>query len=474
LAGILKSATKRYWGILLLILLLSAGLRFGLVRYNRDSNDNHDQVITRIMEAGSLPDKEDCWECFQPKLFHYTSAKLLQLAGVDPANVDKHVNLGAGLINFIAGLLSLGFVALMITRIPAAGETLRLVAFGLVALNPDLIGISSQATNDPFAILFSTLAIFFTILFLEQRKFWKILLVVIFIVLGISSKTNLWVTAVAITLALLVSAFISKKAILRQAGLILVFLVVVAGLSILNPLNQYISNTEKYGSPVLMNVEREPLPALFTKTESSHPGLLSIADGIFTFRYIDLIRHPLIQNGDTYSLNRTSLWAQVYGRTHSIHFPNWPGTWSAKAEEGSNLTRLLFIFALPPTLLLLLGALLESIDTVKTILKPDAALAQKNAYGLLSLVFIGYILFLILYAILYRNFSVMKAIFIYPALPAFPLFFIRGTEWVSTRITRYAKPITGAAIAWITALFALYIVDVVTMIQLIYSRVTLK
>jgi hypothetical protein len=469
-----KSASKRYWVILLLILLLSAGLRFGLVRYNRDSNDNHDLVIIRIMETGVLPEKDDCWECFQPKLFHYTTARLLQLAGVDPENVDKRVNLGAGLINFLAGLLTLIVVALVITRIPSVGETLKLVAFGLVALNPDLIGISSQATNDAFAILFSTLAIFFTILCLEQRKFWKILLVVIFTVLGISSKTNLWVTAVAITLALLVQACVEKKEVLRKVAVSLAFLVAVTGLSILNPLNQYITNTEKYGSPVLVNVEREPLPALITKTESSHPGLLSIADGIFTFRYFDLIRHPLIQNGDSYTPNRTSLWAQIYGRAHSIHFPNWPGTWSAKAEEGSNLTRTLFIFALPPTLLLVFGALLEMINTVKTMVKPDATLASKNTYGFLSMLFIGYLLFLVLYTILYRNFSVMKAIFIYPVLPAFPIFFIRGMEWFIARIIRSAKIVRGFAITWITVLFVLYAVDVATMIQLIYSRVTLK
>jgi hypothetical protein len=309
---------------------------------------------------------------------------------------------------------------------------------------------------------------------MEQRKFWKILLVVIFTVFGISTKTNLWVTAVAITLALLVHARVSRKAVLSQVVASLAFLVVVAGLSILNPLNQYISNAKKYGSPVLVNVERESLPALFTKTESSHPGLLSIADGIFTFRFIDLISHPLIQNGDTYTPNRTSLWAQVYGRAHSIHFPNWPGTWSAKTEEGSNLTRALFIFALPPTLLLLLGAVLETVKSVKIILKPDAALGAKNSFALLSLVFIGYVLFLILYTILYRNFSVMKAIFIYPALPAFPVFFIRGTQWLISRIHRNGRIVKAIAIAWVTTLFALYTVDVITMIQLIYSRVTLK
>ena len=195
--------------LILLIFLISAGLRLGLVSFNRESNDDHFTVIQLILKTDRLPEKADCWECYQPKLFHYTAAKFLQLTGLENANPGTMI-LAVELLNYTAGLITLLVIGLFLYRLPGKNGLLKVLAFGLVAFNPDLIGINSQATNDTFAILFSTLALYCTYAFLQKKKPVTFLLILLFTILGICSKTNVWITAIAIFLALLVKAWMEK------------------------------------------------------------------------------------------------------------------------------------------------------------------------------------------------------------------------------------------------------------------------
>ena len=261
---------------------MSISLRLGLVSYNRQSNEVQDQVISLILKTGNLPEQTDCWECFQPKFFHYTAAKILQIMGLDTTSSDISVDLAGELINFTAGVLILLVVGVWITHLPVKSETLKLLSFGLVALNPKLIGINSQATNDTFAILFSTMALYCTFLFLQKQKLGTFLLILLFTLLGIASKTNIWVTAIAITLVLFIKAWVQRKHSIGLELIGLLFIVSTIALSILNPLNQYISNYQKYGSPFLLNIVMQPLPHFFEKTTVYRPGILSIQDGFFT------------------------------------------------------------------------------------------------------------------------------------------------------------------------------------------------
>ena len=197
--------------IILLIIFLSACLRFGLVLYNRQSNDPHDVVITYILENEKLPKKSDCWECFQPKLFHYTAANILEIPFVEKARQVISIPLAAELINFVFGLVNLIVIAYFIIRLPVKNEILKILAFGLVALNPKLIGINSQFTNDTFAILFSTLALYFTFRFHQKPKWVSFFLSILFCVLAISSKTNTWVTCIAILISFFIKAWVQRN-----------------------------------------------------------------------------------------------------------------------------------------------------------------------------------------------------------------------------------------------------------------------
>ena len=460
---------RRTHFLILLIFLISAGLRLGLVCFNRESNDDHFTVIQLILKTNRLPEKTDCWECYQPKLFHFTSAEFLRLTGLEHTNPSSMI-LAVELVNYTAGLITILVIGLFLYRLPGKNGLLKVLAFGLVALNPDLIGINSQATNDTFAILFSTLALFFTYAFLQKKRPITFMLILLFTVLGISSKTNVWITAIAILLALIIQACLDK---INRARMLLVaglFGLVTLAVSILNPLNQYISNYREYGSPILLNINKQPLPQFFEQTSAGRPGILSIQDGIFTFKFIDLLDHPRIENGIVYPASRTSLWTQLYGRANSVHFDNWPASWYTSGDQGFTLSRAIYILALLPTLLLLMGAAMETFLALKSIIKRDPGLAAATHFGLTALTFIGFMLFIILYALEYRDFSVMKAIFLYPAMITFPLLFVRAGEMLNTHLAERFRWARAGFTIWTVALFILYSADIITMITLLYSR----
>ena len=112
---------------------------------------------------------------------------------------------------------------------------------GWLCYSPSLIRINSQASNDTFVILFSTLAIYCFYLFIKNTKAVALfLLTILFASLAVASKTNGWVTVIAIFLSLLIKAFSNKTNRFRILSLGLIFAVITSALIIINPLTQYI------------------------------------------------------------------------------------------------------------------------------------------------------------------------------------------------------------------------------------------
>ncbi|MGA2489611.1 MAG: glycosyltransferase family 39 protein, partial [Anaerolineales bacterium] len=234
--------------LLLSIALLSLSLRLALVRYNRQSNDNHMQVVQLMLASPRLPQLKDCWECFQPKMFHFMVTKVVQVLRLTSLSLNG-LTIIAEIINLLAGLVTMVITWAFIAQLPSKNKWLKLLAFGLIALNPAIIGINSQATNDTFAILFSTLAIYCTYVFLQRKGITPFLLAILFTVLGIATKTNTWVTAIAIVITLFIQAFCAPKRRIRAAIHAIAFLIAVPILSLMNPLTQYVANYETYGKP---------------------------------------------------------------------------------------------------------------------------------------------------------------------------------------------------------------------------------
>jgi len=453
-----------YQFLYLAIFLISCGLRLALVAFNREANDPHEQVAKLILQSNQLPLKNDCWECFQPKLYHYVFAKTLQVLQLEN-NPGYQQNLVGEAINFFAGIMCLVVVGLFVKNAPFKEERLKLLAFGLVALNPALIGISSQATNDSFVILFSSLALYFTYKYFRQQKLTLLIPILVFVLLGISSKTNGWVTVIAISMAFLIKAWVENERRTHHLLLAIGFPIVVILLSILNPLNQYIVNYKQFGSPILVNIDQKPLPPFLGMTPAGQSGIWYIQDGFFTFKFVDLIQHPRIEYPPrNIPPFQGSFWTLIYGRANSVFFDNSVPSWSTSGTALFPLAQGIFILALLPTLLLSIGTALETYWMLKSVIKRDPVSAGKTSFGLFVIAFLGYVFFEILYTLEYRSLTVIKPIFIYPALLSFPWLFLRIGDKLSAYLTKGKRWLIYLFEGACAVLFILYITDVSTLI----------
>ena len=420
------SRTQRF--VFYAILTAALLFRLSLALLNREANDDHMQVVHLILQQGSLPVKADCWECFQPKLFHFTVASLSRVLGV--ASPDGQILL-AQFLNMLAGLLTLWALWQLLKKLNIGDTNGKLLAFGLLALNPNLLTTDIQATNDTFAIAFSSLVIFFAYSFISRKNRVDFGLMTLFSVLAASSKTNGAVTVAAIAAFLVIRAAYARNFSLRWPesdllpavlyGLLTLLLVV------LNPLNQYIQNIQLYGSPVVMNMDRADFPQLLTPTETERPGIVSIQDGFFTFKLSSLLVEPQItRENKNYPAHRTSFWTVLYGRSNFIQYNPWPPSWINDTRLVRMLGRFTFVLALLPTAALLIGFFLG----LKALVGRPLPGFSKGAAGFFLVLLAAYLGFAVLYALEYRIYTVIKAIFIFPAVLSFGFLYLLGYDWL--------------------------------------------
>jgi len=458
---------KKYNFALAFVIIGSVLLRFGLANFNREANDYHMPVIRQIMAKDRLPEKEDCSECFQPKFFYYIMAKSLSIMRLDHGRDRDAQVVTLQFINMAAGIITLIVSWLLIARFANINQGAKVLGFSLLAFNPQFIGITSQVTNDSLMIMFCTLLIFCTYLFLKSPNLSYFLLMVAFGVLAILTKTNGWVNVIAVAGTMMIWIIFNPSRIdtIKRFFYLAGFVIAVVSLVILSPLSQYVQNYQKYGSPVALNIDPLPPPKLFDKTYPDGAGILSVWDGYFTFKLGSLLKEPVIPVEDKIDedSSTTSLWTRLYASASSIHYENYPPSWRPFDTAFYWVYRGNYILALLPAAIMLFYAALEIYWIIKDVFTRNYQLLHEISYGLFTVVFIGQILFVMLYAYEYRIQSVMKAIFIYPALLSMFLFFSRGKTRLSTYLKSFNLTETIVSSAMVILLF-FYIVDIATLI----------
>ena len=448
-----------------MIFIVSATLRLGLALVNRQAFDDHIGVINIILQTNKLPVTADCPECFQPKFFYFVASSAVRFAHINLQH-ENSIIIATQLLNFVAGEVILILAFLLIKRIQLDHHGAGLITFVLLAFNPALIAANGMASNDTFAILFSSLAIYLCWIFLKRNNIIYLLISVFFVAMGIATKTNLWVTALAIFIILLLKSLKEKS--FPGALVAAAFLLGVSLVTFLNPLSQYLVNIQKYGTPVTLNVVKEPFPAFFEKTYVRRPGIVSIQDGILTFKLIELLQYPRLTLGAIdYPVHRTSLWTDVYASANSLHFYNSPDSWHTPPDF--QVSRGVFVLALLPAALLLLGVILGWINLVRGIFGASINMLVSRSYGLFDVVFIGYIVFIIALALQYRDFSTMKAIYIYPALLSFLVLFLDGLIFFDDLMLKQRKTMTIFFEIAVVFLIGLYVTDICQMVIHLYN-----
>ncbi len=448
------------------VFTISISFRIALAVVNNGyANDDHLKVSKLILETGKIPQPKDCWECNQQKFYHFTVAKLWSVLKLD---TDRERFRLAQLINAIAGIFTIFICWSFIKRQPFS-ESVRLLCFSLVALNPGLIVINAQASNDSFVILFGTVILYSLYKFVSKPTVKEFLIVLVFSILAGVTKTNSLVLIIGVITVLIIKIASSgnyKFSLYKGGylGSLIIYLLVI--IPIVGYFGEYYSYYKKYGKPIVITVPMGEIPHLYKKTNFFRPGVQSIIGGYFTFRIVDMVKHPVITNDKySYPLHRTSVWSQLYGRVNFIYFDDWPpGPWQSSDPGMLAVGRVALILALVPSLFFLIGLFIEFGVWSALFLRRNIAFLKNCNHWIYHIFIVGYLIFIILFTAIGRDFSYMKMIYIFPGILAVLNPLLKGCDYAYRHILTNRIPLQLFHIIIVTLLvsYLIPIVDLIT------------
>ena len=417
---------------LILALLLSLGLRAVLTHFNTEANDDHVEPILYWMEQGVYPNSQDCWECFQPPLPYLcvkSVAEVLDLHGREAVfSVFKWINFALASIVLMALLYAARSLPLPFW--------MQWMSFLFWGLNPKLLGIGAQATNDLFVICLGTLFVVQAIRYLQRPGLLPFLMLLFLMVLALLSKASGIIWAVCL-LGLLIYGLIRQH--IRWGSFAIRLATIFFGLILAAQYGHYYQKYEQFGTPFKINID-QPNRANFYQPDSLYwgrAGVISFTQSFLSFRLGSLIKEPYnVNSGPDYPQHRTSYFSQLYGQYSHILFERHPPSWQSPNNYMLNLARANYLLQLPLLLLFLVGLILG--------LRPLAAL-RLDAYALASVLVILFLLIGIRFSFLYRDFSTMKLLYLFPAVLAMQLCFNRGLMAVSQKIQFVAFWLMGGS-----------------------------
>jgi hypothetical protein len=416
---------------LISIFAIALGLRLVLSFVNRQANDNHLEPIAWILQKHSLPSKEDCWECFQPKAYYLLNAAIIKSFSIGGVN-NRIVTLQ--LVNFLFSFFILLFAWRFIQRQNISYQ-LKLAAFALVALNPSLAAINVQATNDTLEILAGVGAIYFLVLFVENKRLRSASWMTAFAILASIVKSSGLVIAFSIFAIFILKFLFGFRVAETKSSLLKPFFLFLSSFILIVPFaGGFYQNYLEYKTPFVTNIPKADTALSFSNDiETFRPGITSIAHSYLTFRIGEMVKQPYIKNDPSpYVIHRTSLWSQLYGRTFFLHFDQYPVTWESLNPTLLNAGRIMLVLGLFPLAFFLIGYWQTVFGFIKNLAGRKAGYFS-NGTDWLHLVFASaFFLFIIKYTWDYRDFSTMKSIFLFPAIPSFVALFIKGISRIKS------------------------------------------
>jgi hypothetical protein len=200
----------------------------------------------------------------------------------------------------------------------------------------------------------------------------------------------------------------------------------------------YYPHYVKYNNPFISNqfppwrITAIPQrPNFLENTTTDYVGLRSIFDGYFKFRFVDMMVYPyLTRNYELTQEHRTSFWSRLYGSLNSISFDGWPRAWAIHSEWIYWLRRFIFIFALIPSGLLILG-IIKSFKSCKQLLTASYLKPEIEEDALLLCIFIFSIVFAAYNFYLWRSFDMAKGLYILSSMLPLAGLVVRGSKIIS-------------------------------------------
>jgi len=444
------------------IIGLGVSLRFLLASINMDAFDPHMEVVQSIAYEHRWPGLKDSWEGFQPKLWYATIAFILRLL---PTHHIKDITRIAQCVNVIAGLGTLLIIKKFLAELKYSRET-QIVAIGLLALNPMLMGLDATATNDSFSILFSTCTLYFGYRWFTSGKVADFVLTTTGATLAVSTKGNGLVAAIAVLCGFAICLVIPEWRRMRTPMLAAAYLgTVLLACLYLAPYGDFY---KQYGSPFVTAMDPDPIQAHFFTYVPSQVGREGARTGFswfFTFRFLDLVALPQLRGSD-YRPFRSSLPTMLYGHWHYLHLRT-PKMWINYSPWVTWLGRILVVFGLIPATYFLLGTLKTTGGVVRKFLSRQVD-SQLLGRCFLVVAALGYFAFVGIFSYQLRDFAAAKALYIYPGFVALYYLFAEGYEKYRQHLWPSALKLQRVALA---LLCGLYVADILVVIWDQFHRV---
>jgi hypothetical protein len=449
----LLEANRPFWWII----AFAFALRLVLAFNNMEAFDHHMDVVRAITDRHVWPGRDDFWEGFQPKLWHTVVAFIIE--PLPTRNIKDFTRIGQ-LVNALAGLGTLLFVRRFLADMRYSRET-QLTALALIAFNPMLTGLNAMATNDSFAIFFSTWTLYFGYRWFSAARLPDFFWMTAGAVLALTSKANGLVSVIAVlcgfALAVLVPAWRARRTL---STAVLFVAVVLLACTFLAP---YYDHYKTYGSAFITNMAPDPVPAHFFKyVPSRYPEWEGVRSGVtwfFTFRFLDLISLPQLRG--EFHMFRTSLPTMLYGRWNYVHM-GAPNLWENYSAPVVWLGRALVVLGLLPAAYFLIGLFRGLRELIRNVCSADFQ-QERLARSFLMIAGLGYFAFIALYSYKFRNYTCAKAIYIFPGMLAFYYLFAEAYE----RRPAGLRTLQRTAIA---LLCCLYVADILVVIQDVIHR----
>lgn len=413
-------------------LILSLGLRAVLTHLNTEANDDHVEPILLWMEQGSYPETTDCWECFQPPLPYLCVKSLSETFGLVGREAVTAVFKWTNFLLSSLVLLALFFIARSLP-LPFHMQWMSILFWGL---NPKLLGIGAQPTNDLFVIFLGTLFVIQSIRYLQQPQLLSFLMLLALFLLALMSKAS-GVVWGAVLLGLLIYGLLRKH--IHWSTFAIRVVTMLFGILLAFEYGNYHKKYQQYGTAFKINID-PPNRANFHQPDSIYwgrAGVTSFTRSYLSFQLGSLLKEPYnVNNGPDYPKHRTSYFSQLYGQFSHILFERHPASWQSPNNDMLNLARANYLLQLPLLVLFAIGMLFA--------LRPLLSL-RLDSYALSAVVVLLFLIVGIRFSFVYRDFSTMKLLYLFPAVAGMQLCFQRGLLAVGKGMQIAAFLIMGAS-----------------------------
>jgi hypothetical protein len=415
-----------YFVAYLIVFFVAGLLRVLLSLVNQQANDNHYEVVRLILQGRTGLTMENCRECFHPKFFYYLCAAWFR--ALDLVNRPSQIVAGQ-LLNTVAGSATLLLVFLALRESQSQAKY-RFWIFVMIALNPRLIAINGQLSNDSFAILFATSAIFLTLSLLKSPSLWCATIAQLALSCALMSKGTTWVVAIAMFIVFFLRGQLDESS---RRRLFFVLLSVVTALNGALSIRSSGYDFSRYDTYAYLG-RGKPLH-FFEKNTVGRPGVQSVVDGYLTFRIHSLLSDPQITNGSSIKQqHRTSVWTLLYAQANFAQFEQHPKSWLTVDPSLLFVAKCSMALGLLPLSFFLIGLGSELLRSMKAWRNWGVPLSNYSAFFCL-MVSLGYIAFIIKFTADYRDFCAAKLIYILPGILPFTLLILQGREFVAVTLS---------------------------------------